>query len=75
MQFVKQFGLEEFLQILHKNKKSPKTIYCDNMFAIVMIKNRAFHAKTKHVELCHHFIRSLVNNQEIRLNFVNTNEQ
>jgi hypothetical protein len=47
----------------------------DNMSAIVMIKNPVFHARTKHIELRHHFIRDLVSQGEIQLKFISTNDQ
>jgi len=45
------------------------------MLAIAMTKNSMFHSRTKHIELRHHFIRKLVQEKEIQLMFVNTNEQ
>ena len=58
----------------HK-EEGPTIIYCDNMSAIAMSKNPVFHGRTKHIELRHHFIRDLVQNGEIQLEFVNTKEQ
>ena len=45
------------------------------MSAITMTKNPIFHARTKHIELRHHFIRDLVGEGEIKLQFVSTNDQ
>ena len=45
------------------------------MSAIALSKNPVFHAKSKHIELRHHFIRDLVNKEEIILKYVGTNEQ
>ncbi|KAF7130275.1 hypothetical protein RHSIM_Rhsim10G0139300 [Rhododendron simsii] len=58
----------------HK-EEGPTVIYCDNMSAIAMSKNPVFHGRTKQIELRHHFIRDLVQNGEIQLEFVNTKEQ
>lgn len=35
----------------------PVTIYGDNQSAINLANNLVFHARTKHIELEHHFIR------------------
>ena len=42
---------------------------------IAMSKNPVFHSRTKHIELRHHFIRDLVNDGEIQLEFISTNDQ
>ena len=45
------------------------------MSVIAMTKNPMFHARSKHIEIRHHFIRYLVINGEIKLEFINTNDQ
>jgi hypothetical protein len=56
-------------------QKIEKPTVCDNMSAIAMTKNPVFHARTKHIELRHHFIRDLVSQGEIQLKFISTNDQ
>ena len=53
----------------------PTFIFCDNRSAIAMAKNPAFHVRTKHVDVQHHFIRKLVADGKIQLKFCGTNEQ
>ena len=68
--------LRKLLNDLGRKQEGPTTtIYCDNMSAIALTKNPVFHAKSKHIELWHHFIRDLVQKEEIQLEFINTNEQ
>ena len=67
--------LRRILSDMQQSEEMPTIIYCDNMSAIAMTKNMVFHSRTKHIELRHHFIRKLVQEEEIQLNFVNTNEQ
>lgn len=50
-------------------------LHCDNQGAINLAKNPIFHARTKHVELHHHFIRERVLEGEISLNYIPTAEQ
>ena len=67
--------LRRILQDLRQDTEDPTTIYCDNMSAIAMTKNPVFHSRTKHIEIRHHFIRELVEKQEIELQFCKTGEQ
>ena len=67
--------LRRILSNLQQKEEVPTIIFCDNMLAIEMTKNPVFHARRKHIELRHHFIRDLVNKGEIRLEFIGTNEQ
>lgn len=67
--------LRRILNDVEQVEKGPTTILCDNMSAIAMTKNPVFHSRTKHIELRHHFIRDLVQDGEVSLKFINTNEQ
>ncbi|XP_058219284.1 secreted RxLR effector protein 161-like [Rhododendron vialii] len=67
--------LRRILSDLKQSQQQPTTIHCDNMSTIAMTKNPVFHARSKHIELRHHFIRDLVNKEEICLEFINTNDQ
>ena len=66
--------LRRILTDLQQEEKEATIIYCDNMSAISMTKNPVFHSR-KHIELRHHFIRDLVQKNEIQQEFVNTNKQ
>ncbi|GJQ98231.1 retrovirus-related pol polyprotein from transposon TNT 1-94 [Tanacetum coccineum] len=56
-------------------QKGATKIFCDNRSAIAMAKNPAFHARTKHIDVQHHFIRHQVANNRIELKFCGTSEQ
>lgn len=49
-------------------------LHCDNQGSIKLARNPVFHAKTKHIESKHHFIRERVLEKEILLKYVLTNE-
>ena len=51
------------------------TIYCDNTNAINISKNQVQHSKTKHIEIRHHFIRELVEDGTLTLEFIHTDDQ
>ena len=48
------------------------TIYCDNTSAINISKNPVQHSRTKHIEFRHHFIRELVEDGTLTLEFIHT---
>ena len=50
-------------------------IFCDNTSAINISKNPMMHTKTKHIAIKFHFLRKLVQDKEVRLEYVNTKEQ
>ena len=51
------------------------TIYCDNTSAINIFKNPVQHSRTKHIEIRHHFIRELVEDGTLTLEFIYTDDQ
>ncbi|KAK6778192.1 hypothetical protein RDI58_024910 [Solanum bulbocastanum] len=50
-------------------------IKCDNESAIKLASNPIFHARTKHIEILHHFVREKVLSKEIELTIVRINTQ
>ena len=52
--------LWRILKDLQTEQVKATEIYYDNVSAIAMTKNLVFHARTKHIELRHHFISELV---------------
>ena len=51
------------------------TIYCDNTNAINISKNSVQHSRTKHIEIRHQFIRELVEDGILTLEFIHTDDQ
>ena len=51
------------------------TLICDNISAINISKNPVQHSKTKHIEIRHHFIRDLVEDKKIKLEYIHTEKQ
>ena len=53
----------------------PTPLLCDNQGVIKLAKNPIFHERTKHVELDCHFIRQLVEDGSINLQYCPTEDQ
>ncbi|KAK2993342.1 hypothetical protein RJ640_002711 [Escallonia rubra] len=60
---------------LHQHVDCPITLHCDSESAIKLAENPVFHARTKHVEVQHHFIREKVLKGDIRLMPIRTDDQ
>ena len=54
---------------------SPTLILCDNTGAIDLTSSEEFHARTKHIDVRHHFIKQEIERKHIRVDFVGTKEQ
>ena len=50
-------------------------IFCDNTSVINLSKNPIQHSKSKHIEIRYHFIRDLVEERVVCLEFIHTNNQ
>ena len=49
--------------------------FCDNTSAINLSKNPVQYSKSKHIEIRYHFIRDLVEERVVCLEFIHTNNQ
>ena len=50
-------------------------VFCDNTIAINISKNPIQHSRTKHIDIHHHFIRKLVENKIVILEYVTIEKQ
>jgi len=49
-------------------------INCDSMSAIYLAKNQVYHARTKHVDIRFHFVREILDEDDIELLKIHTKE-
>ena len=63
--------LQRFMGELGK-KHDMGTLYSDSQSAIHLAKNSAFHSRTKHIQLKHHFIRLVLEDGELKLENIHT---
>eukprot|EP00253_Pinus_taeda_P036168 PITA_36168 len=59
--------MRRMLRYLCHDQEGTTTIFCDNTLAIEFSKNYVFHKRTKDIDAKYHFIRELINNDEIVL--------
>jgi hypothetical protein len=52
----------------------PTTIFADNQSCIALAKNPTFHARTKHIDIQHHYVRERLEDGNIELVYCNTND-
>ena len=48
----------------------PTTILMDNQSAMTIAKNSQFHNRTKHIDVCYHFLHNKVKSEEIELEYI-----
>ena len=53
----------------------PMIIYCDNTSAINKSKNLVMHTKTKHIAIKYHYLRELVQDKEVKVEYIYTKEK
>lgn len=49
-------------------------VHCDNQSAINLAKNSVYHARTKHIDVRHHFVRDIIEEGEILLKKIHTRD-
>ncbi|GJY59608.1 hypothetical protein Tco_0459500 [Tanacetum coccineum] len=65
--------LKRFLQELGF-KQQRYAVLCDNQSAIHLAKNSMFHKRTKHIDICYHWIRDAIEDGMFELNKVHTDD-
>jgi hypothetical protein len=50
-------------------------IYCDNTSAVAITYNPVLHSRTKHIDIRHHFIRDHVQQGDIEIHYIPTEQQ
>eukprot|EP00253_Pinus_taeda_P024840 PITA_24840 len=56
-------------------QKHPTTIWCDNQSAIQICKDPVQHQRSKHIELHMHFIRNLIHDHVLEVQYCSTDDQ
>lgn len=67
--------LTRLLKKLGHKGEDDSLMYCDNSSTIQLSKHSMFHGKSKHIDVKFHFLRNLVNEGTVKLNYCNTQNQ
>ena len=65
--------LQTFMEELGK-KQEDNRLYCDSQSFIHLAKNSAFHSRTKQIKLKYHFIRSALEDGELKMEKIHTSQ-
>eukprot|EP00253_Pinus_taeda_P031205 PITA_31205 len=65
-QILSEFGFEQ---------QHPSTLWCDNQSAIQLCKDPVQHQRSKHIELHMHFIRKLIHDHVLEVQYCSTDDQ
>eukprot|EP00253_Pinus_taeda_P033844 PITA_33844 len=65
-QILSEFGFEQ---------QHPTTLWCDNQSAIQLCKDPVQHQRSKHIELHMHFIRKLIHDHVLEVQYFSTDDQ
>jgi hypothetical protein len=68
-QVFRDLGMKECI-----GKDNIVTMYGDNQGAIALTKNPHLHERSKHIDICYHFIRDLVEKEKLKIIYIPTED-
>ena len=66
--------IKQLLKGMKEEITKPIVIHCDKTSSINISKNPMMHTNTKHIEIKHHYLRELVQDKDVRFEYVNKKE-
>ena len=66
--------LQTLISKLYGEVQGPTTLYSDNQLAIALTKDHQYHTRTKHIDICFHFIRWIIEQGKMKLVYCPTND-
>jgi hypothetical protein len=67
--------IKQLLKAMKEEITESMIFYCDNTSAINISKNLVMHTKTKHIAIKYHYLRELVQDKEVKMEYVNTKQK
>jgi hypothetical protein len=69
------FWLRKLLKEMNFSQEKAMNIRVDNKSAIELVKNPVHHERNKHIDVCFHFIREHVKNDDVEMTHVASRDQ
>jgi hypothetical protein len=66
--------LRTLLKLIGFAQLDPTSFCCDNVGSNILTKDATFHARTKHVDIQHHYVREHVEGKDIHFPYIPTHE-
>ena len=66
--------LRNLVQELGLQQEDNSVIFCDNQSVIYLIRNQAYHERTKHIDVRYHFIREAVAERNMTVKKIGTTD-
>ncbi|MCO5567781.1 hypothetical protein L7F22_021477 [Adiantum nelumboides] len=66
--------LKRILMDLDVPMKTTTTLHRDNQSCMAISKNPVFHARTKHIEIRYHYVRELIEDEIVELEYCSTED-
>ena len=66
--------LRTFISEVTRPLTAPVVIYCDNQSTVSITKNDQFHARTKHIDIRHHFVRDVTEKGLLTITYCPTSD-
>lgn len=67
--------LKHLLKKMKEEITKTMILYCDNTSAINISKNLVIHAKTNHIAIKYHQVRELLEDKQVKMEYIHTKEQ
>ena len=67
--------IKQLLKGVEEEIIDPVVIYCDKTSALNISNNLVMRTKTKHIAIKYHYLINLVQDKEVRLEYVNTKQK
>ena len=73
--YINIVWIKHLLKGMKEEIIEPMILYYDNTSAINIPKNPIMNAKTKHIAIKYHYVRELVEDKQVKMEYVNSKEQ